>query len=136
MRRTQPLHTNEVRVGKSRTGLGLFATNDLSPGRYIEYTGKHLTSEEADQQPNARYLFEVNSRITIDGSTRDNIARYINHSCKPNCEALVQGKRVFIKVLRHIPSGAELTYDYGKEYVEAFITPNGCRCDACTTATH
>jgi len=67
----------------------------------------------------------------IDGSARSNIARYINHSCKPNCEAEIVAGRVFLRALRRIEAGEELSYDYGKEYFDMYIKPYGCRCAAC-----
>jgi uncharacterized protein len=102
---------------------------------YIEYVGKRLSTEEADDRTNARYLFEVNSAWTIDGSPRHNLARYINHACKPSCESLEHRGRIFIKAIRAIQPGEELTYDYGSEYFEEFIGPHRCRCRSCTIRT-
>ena len=99
---------------------------------YIEYVGRRIPTEEADNLRNARYLFEVNSAWTIDGSPRHNLARYINHACKPNCESLEHRGRIFIKAIRTIEPGEELTYDYGEEYFKEFLAPNGCRCTSCT----
>src|SRR5438105_9395053 len=72
---------NPFRVGRSRTGLGVFAIEPIAKGTFIvDYTGPLLTNKECDEIPDNRYLFEVNARWTIDGSTRSNVARYINHS--------------------------------------------------------
>lgn len=135
MRRTHPIPKDALRVGRSRTGLGLFATELLSPGMYIEYVGDIIPTKDADKKTGARYLFEINSRWTIEGSTRSNLARYVNHACKPNCESVAAGNRIFIKALTYIQPGEELTYDYGPEYVEEFITPVGCKCSSCSTHT-
>lgn len=132
MRRTHPIPRSSLRIGRASAGLGLFATERIDPGMYIEYTGTLITSTEADARSHARYLFEVTKTWTIDGSTRDNLARYINHSCRPNCESSVTGRRVFITARRTIAVGEELTYDYGEEYVECFIRKAGCRCAVCT----
>lgn len=80
-----------------------------------------------------KYLFDVGKKITIDGNIPQNKARYINHSCRPNCEADGPPGRVFIFATRSIKPGEELTYDYGKEYFDEHIKPKGCRCDKCST---
>ncbi len=120
-----------VRVGRAMAGLGLFAVRAFRRGeRIIEYTGERISREEADRR-GGRYLFEVNRRWHIDGKGRENLARYINHACRPNCEARVVRGRVFIYARRHIREGEELTYHYGKEYWDEYIRPHGCRCTAC-----
>ncbi len=68
------------------------------------------------------YLFE------IDGLERSNQARYINHSCDPNCEVYIEKSRIMIYAIKNIPAGAELSYDYGEEYFDEFLKPVGCRC--------
>src|SRR5262245_4623540 len=76
------------RIGRSRTGLGLFATAPIKKGAFIvEYKGSKLTNGQADklEARGSRYLYEINSRWTIDGSSRKNLGRYANHSCRPNC---------------------------------------------------
>lgn len=127
MRRTHPIPRNHVRVGKSFAGHGLFATAPIKKGEYIEYIGKLLTDEEADKR-GGKYLFELNSRWTIDGTPRSNLARYINHSCKPNCESTTASKRVFIVATKNIAPCTELSYDYGEEYAKDYLNP--CRCPA------
>jgi SET domain-containing protein len=99
---------------------------------YIEYVGDIIPTKEADTMKGARYLFELNSKWTINGSARSNLARYVNHSCEPNCESVQQGKRIFIKAISYIQPGEELCYDYGEEYVDEFIAPHGCRCQKCS----
>ena len=77
-----------LRVGKSQTGRGLFTKEDIPNGAcIIEYTGRRATKEE-EERDTAKYLFYVNRSLTINGNVRANLARFINHSCAPNCEAL------------------------------------------------
>ncbi len=128
MRRTRPLEPEDVKIGRSNTGLGLFARLPLMPGRYLEYTGKMIPTAAANRRKRARYLFEVNRQWTIDGSPRTNLARYLNHACDPNCESRESEGRIFIVVTKLICPGEELTFDYGEEYVQQFIAPHGCRC--------
>ncbi len=120
------------RVGRARTGLGLFATEPIKKGRrVIEYTGHRITDAEAQtkERRGSRYLFEVNSRWTIDGSPRDNIARYANHSCRPNMEAYIVRGRIMLRATRRIRPGDELTYSYGRDYLKLFIPV--CKCAHC-----
>ena len=117
-----------VRVGRASAGLGLFAMRPFKKGeRIIEYVGRTLSKEE-EYTSRSKYLFEVNSRKTIDGAIRSNIARYINHSCTPNCEPEIVRGRIFIDAIKTIKAGEELVYDYGKEYFNEHIRPYGCRC--------
>lgn len=119
------------RVGRSRSGLGLFAAAPFKKGDFvIEYSGEMISTEEADERDN-KYLFEINSRWTVDGSSRKNIARYINHSCRPNCEVDIKKKKIMVYALKRIKPGEELAYDYDKEYFDEFIKPFGCRCEHC-----
>jgi SET domain-containing protein len=123
-----------VKIIRSYAGLGLAAKEPIKRGDFvIEYVGKILTTKEAENHL-GKYLFEVNSKWTIDGATRTNTARYINHSCKPNCEVEIKKERVLIFAKRDIAVGEELSYDYGKEYVDEFIKPYGCRCGKCKPA--
>ena len=116
-----------VRVGRSSAGLGLFATHSYKKGeRIIEYFGRTLSTAE-EYTSRSKYLFEVNKRKTIDGSLRENVARYINHSCAPNCEPEVVRGRIFIDAIKSIKAGDEFTYDYGEEYFDEHIKPH-CRC--------
>lgn len=128
------LGTVSYKVRRSSAGLGLFATAPIKRGTWvIEYVGKVLRGREVTAHPGNKYLFETSKTRMIDGVERSNTARYINHSCKPNCEADIFGGRVFIKAIHRIEAGEELTYDYGKEYTDQFIKPHGCRCRACKT---
>ena len=118
-------------MGRSSAGLGLFATRHFKKGeRIIEYFGREISKAE-EYTSRSKYLFEVNSRKTIDGTVRENFARYINHSCKPNCQPEIVRGRVFIDALRNIKECEELLYDYGEEYVNEHIKPYGCRCVKC-----
>jgi len=119
------------RVGRSKTGLGLFATKLIRRGSFIvHYTGKKLPNKIADEL-DTKYLFEINNRWTIDGSSRKNIARYINHSCRPNAEADVKKHKILISAIKTIHPGDEITYNYGRNYFNAFIKERGCGCAAC-----
>lgn len=118
-------------VRRSATGLGLFALAAIPAGtRIIEYTGPLVANAEVAKR-RGRYFFGVNSKWAIDGSPRANAARYVNHSCRPNAEAVVSGRRVWIWSKRGIGAGEEITYDYGREYFEDYIRPVGCRCVKC-----
>jgi hypothetical protein len=123
------------RVGRSRTGLGLFATEPIKKRTVIaEYTGRLLTTEQAEkcEARNARYLYEINSRWTIDGKSRRNVARYANHSCRPNAESdTTRDRRVVIRAIKNIKPGDEITYDYGEDYFDIYLKPIGCKCLKC-----
>ncbi|MEW6769145.1 MAG: SET domain-containing protein [Pseudomonadota bacterium] len=123
------------RIGRSRTGLGLFATRKIKKGtRIIRYFGPMLDCKKPkDDAIDNKYLFEITSRWTIDGSVRRNTARYINHACKPNAESDVKTKkrRVYIRAIKAIHPGDEINYDYGTDYFKEFLKPIGCKCDAC-----
>ena len=123
------------RVGRSRTGLGLFATKPIKKGaKIVRYFGPLLDSKKKkDDAIENKYLFELNNRWTIDGSVRKNIARYINHACKPNAESDVmpRKRKVVIRAIKNIAPGEEINYDYGTDYFKAYLKPIGCKCDAC-----
>src|ERR1700688_3222120 len=123
------------RVGRSRTGLGLFATKPIKKGaKIVRYFGPLLDSrKKKDDAIENKYLYELNNRWTIDGSVRKNIARYINHACKANAESRVQPRKrkVVIRAIKNIEPGEEVNYDYGTDYCKAYLKPIGCKCDAC-----
>src|SRR5215813_12664540 len=123
------------RIGRSRTGLGLFATKPIKKGtKIVRYFGPLLDSrKKKDDAIENKYLFELNNRWTIDGSVRENVARYINHACKPNAESDVRPRkrRVFIRAIKNIEPGEEINYDYGTDYFKAYLKPIGCKCNAC-----
>src|SRR5262249_7402976 len=122
------------RVGRSATGLGLFATAPIDKGAFIiAYRGRRISNAKAArlEARGARYLYEINSRWTIDGSSGRNIARYANHSCRPNAESDVVKGKVILRAITNIKPGDEITYDYGEEYFELFLQPKGCKCAKC-----
>jgi vacuolar-type H+-ATPase subunit H len=123
------------RIGRSRTGLGLFATQPIKKGsKIVRYFGPLLDSrKKKDDAIENKYLFELNGRWTIDGSVRENVARYINHACKPNAESDVmpRKRKVVIRAIKNIEPGEEINYDYGTDYFKAYLKPIGCKCDAC-----
>lgn len=127
-------HFKMVKVKRGIAGLGLYAGENIKKGeKIIEYVGNILTAEEAEKKVTAQYLFEVNSKKTIDGTPRWNIARYVNHACDGVCNAeseIIKG-RVFIQAIKKIEEGEEITYDYGEEFWEEHIKPHGCRCKKC-----
>lgn len=121
----------DLKVKRASAGLGLFAASPIPKGAcVIEYTGTPITREQM-YTSNSRYLFEISSRKMIDGSPRWNKARYINHSCAPNCEVEIYKGRVWIFALRNIKAGEELGYDYGETYVEAYLWGK-CLCAWCS----
>jgi uncharacterized protein len=126
-----PPWRNRFRVGRSKTGLGLFALKPFRRGEFIAYySGPLIGNKRADELDN-KYLFEVNARWTVDGSSRKNIARYVNHSCRPNAEADVKKRKILITAIKTIHPGDEITYNYGRDYFNAFIKQRGCKCAAC-----
>lgn len=125
------LPRSHYRVGRSRTGLGLFAQKPIKKGALIiKYRGRKMRSEKADELDN-RYIYEINSRWSVDGSPRWNTARYANHSCRPNAESDTRGHTIFIRATKNIAAGDEITYDYGTDYFKAFLKPIGCLCPKC-----
>lgn len=126
-------------------GRGVYAGRRVPRGKWIiEYTGERITHEEAD----ARYgddetldwhhtfLFTVDEHVCIDASHGGNVARYINHSCDPNCEAVLSEGEIHIVALREIVPGEELTYDYGYrlegESMDEAVRKYPCQCGAKT----
>jgi SET domain-containing protein len=129
----------EIRSSRIQ-GRGAFALHRIRKGtRIIEYTGERIGTEEEnnryDDSKMARhhtFLFEVDKHTSIDAARGGNEARYINHSCDPNCEAVNEDGHIFIEAIRNIQPGIELTYDYGFEH-DGKITPElmeqyPCRC--------
>jgi SET domain-containing protein len=109
----------EIRPSRMQ-GLGAFATERIPPGtRLIEYTGERLTPDEAEARypddPKVRhhtYLFAIDDDIVIDAAVDGNEARFINHSCDPNCDAVVEDGHIWIETIREVKPGEELAYDY------------------------
>jgi len=120
-------------VKRTHTGLGLFATEFIPAGkRLVEYVGRILSKERVDKM-RGKYFFGINSKWAIDGSAHSNIARYCNHSCRPNADAFVSGNRVWIWSKKNIKAGQEITLNYGTEYFDEFIKPQGCKCEKCNS---
>ena len=107
--RASPLH-----------GLGVFAAQRIRRGtRIIEYLGERVSHAEADRRYEHKdaedahtFLFIVDARTVIDAGIGGNAARFVNHACEPNCESVIEARRVFIEAVRSIEPGEELTYDY------------------------
>ncbi|MGO3928433.1 SET domain-containing protein [Rhodopseudomonas pseudopalustris] len=129
------LSNKPYRVGRSKTGLGLFATQPIKKGaKIVRYFGPMLDcNKKKDDAVENKYLFQINKRWTVDGSVRKNIARYINHACKPNAESdvSVRKRKIIIRAIKNIEPGEEINYDYGTDYFKEYLKPIGCKCDAC-----
>ena len=122
------------RIGRSPTGLGMFAVKPIKRRTHIvAYRGPLLTEEEAVRREarDSRYLFILTKKWTVDGSPRWNVARYINHSCRPNAKPVGRNGGLVIIALRRIEPGEEITYEYGSDYLEYLIANGGCRCSSC-----
>lgn len=132
-----------IKVKKSSVhNKGVFAKKDILKGtKIIEYVGDRVTKKEADKRANivlekfeksktagAVYLFELDDKYDIDGYVLWNTARYINHSCEPNCETINFGGHIWIVALKDIKNGEELSYDYGYD-LESF-KEHPCKCGA------
>ena len=108
----------------------MFALERIPKGAcVIEYTGRPLSEKEQDKD--GKYFFWTSSKTMIDGNIPANKARFINHSCAPNCEVELKDRRIYVFTLRTIKPGEELNYDYDTEYWEAHIKPKGCLCTKC-----
>jgi SET domain-containing protein len=128
------MRLRKLRVGRSRTGLGLFATAPIAKGDLIvAYRGRRISHAEAERREarGNRYVFEINSRWSIDGSNRRNLARYVNHACRPNAESDLLAGTIILRAIKTIPPGDEITYDYGRDYFELFLRKTGCKCTTC-----
>jgi uncharacterized protein len=120
-----------LRVKRSSAGLGLFTEAEIEKGGFVvEYAGPIRGAAEI-RGMKCKYLFETNAHRFVDGSPRWNLARYINHSCAPNCKIEILRGRIYVFARRWIRPGEELAYNYGKAYFEEYIAPNGCRCCKC-----
>jgi uncharacterized protein len=125
-------------------GMGAFATRAIPAGtRLVEYTGERLTPAEAERrypdvpgEAHHTYLFAIDDDIVIDAAVGGNEARYINHSCDPNCDAVVDDESIWIETIRDVARGEELAYDYAFRLAERH-TPAAkrrypCHCGAAT----
>lgn len=123
-------------------GQGAFAVRPIPKGtRVIEYLGERISQDEADRRYDDTLvehprvlLFTVDDRRVIDAGVGGNAARFINHSCEPNCKSVTRRGRVHIWAIRRISAGEELTYDYNltREGIgdEEALTRYACRCGA------
>jgi len=123
---------------------GIFARRDIpNDTRILEYTGERVTKAESQRRATARierakktgraavFIFDINKKHDIDGGVRGNVARLMNHSCDPNCEAFIMRGRVWIYSRRKIAAGEELTYNYGFDLEHWSEHPCLCGCDNC-----
>ncbi len=123
-------------------GQGAFALRPIKEGeRIIEYLGERITQDQADERyddgamsRHHTFLFSVDEDTVIDAARNGNDARFINHSCAPNCQAFLEEDRIFIYALRDLAPGEELVYDYGYERTEGMGPDEEalyvCRCGA------
>ena len=131
------------KVRKSKIhGTGVFATKSIEKNtNVIEYIGEKITKREGDIRSEKRikkylnssktgsvYIFELNKKFDIDGAFLYNKARYINHSCNPNCEVDIKNNRIWISSIKKIKKGDELTYDYGYSFDKADYKDHICKC--------
>ncbi len=121
---------------------GIFALKDIKTGtRIIEYTGELVTKQEGDKRDaqmlqkskknqalGSTYIFYIDKKFDLDGNTKTNYAKYINHSCEPNCKYKIKNKRVWIYAKKNIPKDEELTYNYGIEWNPKTYKNYPCKC--------
>ncbi len=115
-------------------GTGGFARTDIQRGiRIIEYVGPKLPKAEAQAELEKQnsYIFTLDDHYDVDGSVEWNLARFINHGCKPNCEAEIDGDRIWILARRSIKAGEELTYNYSYDLDEYEDRPCNCGSPDC-----
>lgn len=119
-------------------GRGAFAVRSIPKGtRIIEYTGERITHKQADKRYDDEamgrhhtFLFIATQRTVVDARLTGSEAKYINHSCDPNCEAVIDGGRIFIEAVKNIRPGVELSYDYsyGRDGTETPADERRYRC--------
>ncbi len=133
------------KVAKSPiAGRGVFATRRIPKGtRIVEYTGERITAEEADERydddamdVHHTFLFIVDDETIVDAAVGGNEARFINHSCDPNCDAVIDDARIWIETVRDVSPGEELAYDYAyvleERHTLAAKRRFPCHCGAAT----
>jgi uncharacterized protein len=139
--KANPVHASQAEpfyaVRKSKIqGRGVFAARPIPKGmRIIEYAGERISHKTASERyddlsmkRHHTFLFTISSRTCIDGDRLGNDARYINHSCAPNCEALQVGRGIFIFAKKPIAEGEELSYDYAYEVEDPDPSLYPCKC--------
>ena len=123
-------------------GKGIIASENIKKGtKIIQYLGEKITKKEGDRRSALRikrylnkknegsvYVFELNKRYDLDGSFFYNKARYINHSCQPNCEVDIIKNEIWISSIKRIKKGDELNYDYGYPFDEDDFSDHVCKC--------
>ena len=112
-------------------GLGGFALEDIPAGRrLIEYVGEKITKAESCRRCERQneYIFSLDDDWDLDGNVDWNPARFLNHSCRPNCEAELTDGGIWIVSIRGIPSGEEVTFNYGYDLED--YRDHRCRCGA------
>jgi SET domain-containing protein len=110
-------------------GCGVFSKADIPPGkRILEYKGELIEKQESARrcEQNNVYIFSLSDRFDIDGNAEWNPARFVNHSCSPNCEAILEDDRIWLISLRDIRAGEELTFNYGFDLED--YREYSCRC--------
>ena len=121
----------QLKVLRSHSGKGLFTQERIPKASFvIEYFGRPATDKQMRENC-GKYLFWTSETIMIDGNVPTNVARFINHSCAPNCEVRVRRRRLYVFAIRTIHPGEELLYDYGEEYFELHLA-GLCRCAKCS----
>ena len=123
-------------------GRGVFATQIIKKNtKIIQYIGDKITKKEGDKRSGYRiknflnssrtgsvYIFELNKSYDIDGFVRKNKARFINHSCNPNCEVNIYDNEIWISSIKNINKGDELSYDYGYSFDKNDYKDHECKC--------
>lgn len=143
-----PMHSADTPLFELRSspiqGTGAFATTTIPKGtRIIEYVGEKISNREADRRYDDEtmnrhhtFLFTLNDRYVVDAAVGGNESRFINHSCAPNCEAVIERGHIYIEALENIPPGTELAYDYAYERADDHTQDDEalyvCRCGAAT----
>ena len=131
----------EVKKSKIHAS-GVFATEKIQKNtKIIQYIGDKISKAEGDRRSEKRlkkylhskstgsvYIFELNKRYDIDGAKSYNKARFINHSCNPNCEVDIIKGQIWISSIKQIQKGDELTYDYGYEFDKDDYKDHICKC--------
>ena len=134
---------NIWKVNRSKIhGFGIIASDNIKKGKkVIQYIGEKVSKKEGDKRSAERiknylhkknegsvYIFELNKKYDIDGSPLYNKARYINHSCEPNCEVDIINNEIWIISIKNIKKGNELNYDYGYEFDKDDFSDHICKC--------
>jgi hypothetical protein len=119
-------------------GKGVFAATEIPKNKkVIEYFGEKVSKKDAETIVGKQmgggeiFIFELNNRSDINGDIAGNYAKFINHSCKPNCESRIEDGKIWIVSLRKIKTGEEITYNYGFSIEHYKDHPCNCGSDNC-----